>query len=608
MRWVLSAFAILGVLLGMPAQATPAVPPTERPVVSAALLETLDGLIPRLEAKRGAYASPLRPNEGRLILSLVLTEAGQPDEALAVMRSLPDEALQGHCLLLIAAGLARQRQTERARAAVTEAIERLQLALPGRIPDAGLFMLDLSPLFEELTGQTGLRILDNAEAGLGECLAAFVRSGESDWAFGVVDSLPTAELKFPVLTRLADALHRAGEDAAAGRAWLQALEATRKAEETVSGWRDSRLQTVIAGLAAVKLYNAAQSAIPLIGDRMTRILALEQVAAAMARNGDPEGASALIETLVGRFGGLLEDTQWAIALADARKDRFDRAEALVTKSDPHNPSGYEHLLDLVSLLVDAGQFDRALRLIENRSPRPGRAYTTIVVGLARAGQHDRAVELATSVDDFHTLPGPLNQVAGVIAASGDVKRAKEIVLGIGQTSARLEGIVELARSLAAAGRFEEARAIAQLPEDQLLKPVEEPTGAAERRAMLAMYRYTCLMVVAQETARIGTAQNCVAAFAAWGESLRSPDVGRYHRLLLAHLQESGLGAARTLAARGAFDEALKVARLCSSFGGDVAMPALFVIGVEAIRQRLPVTRQDRLAEQLQAIAGTPSPP
>jgi len=259
------------------------------------------------------------------------------------------------------------------------------------------------------------------------------------------------------------------------------------------------------------------------------------------------------------------------------EERFEQAyqEAIRTVQEDHEALRSLRLKDIAVAMAKAGQFDRALQVaqkIENARSLSS-ALAEIAAAMAKAGQMEEAaqtfqlaLQVAQKIEDALDRSWALGGIAEALAQAGQFDRALQVAQKIEGAWARSEALKEIAKAMAEAGQFDRALQVAQKIEVALVG------FGALREIAVAMAKAGQLdraLRVAQkievESDRSWALREIAVAMAEAGQFDRALQVAQKIEVALV-----GFGAlrdiAKAMAEAGQFDRALQVAQKIEDAG------------------------------------------
>jgi tetratricopeptide (TPR) repeat protein len=207
------------------------------------------------------------------------------------------------------------------------------------------------------------------------------------------------------------------------------------------GKRSEVLSNLVGTLAQGGGYEEAMEVTRLIEQDGDRARALSDLAAAVAQAGDEDRASAL----------------------------FDEALEIAHEISRHDLSRQEALGDVASALTRAGRYEKAGSVANELTPFSfyGMDLAAVLSGLAealvRTGRFEEARETAYAIPDDRDRARALSDLAAAVAQAGDEDRASalfdealEVAPDIPEEGKRWKALGAVVRALAQAGCYEEA--------------------------------------------------------------------------------------------------------------------------------------------------------
>jgi hypothetical protein len=422
---------VLTVLLEVAAQAGDA----ERVSGLAAEAQTLARTLTRPGERVGAWAWAL------VGLAAATAQAGEPDRAEALARTITSPEVQARALTELAKVAARNGDADRASQLVAEA-ETLARAL------------------------TSPRSQARALAWLASDAA---QAGDPDRVSGLV-----AEAETLARTTFADP-----EEQAVVLAWLARIAAEAgdpdRAEALARIITDPQAQaeafagSARAAVEAGDLDRASRLAAEAEAVARTAIIpyyqarALDELATAAVQAGDPDRAAALARTIASpdeQFWSLAGLAEVAAQAGDAeRASRLVIEAATLARTLTYLDSQGRALAELAGVAAQAGDPDRASLLAAEAETLArttitdpadqARVFTVLVGVAARAGNLDRAEALARTLTDPEARVQLLTELATVVAEAGDPDRASRLAAEAETPARMITGPDAQARALTA---------------------------------------------------------------------------------------------------------------------------------------------------------------
>ncbi|MEU0387582.1 hypothetical protein [Streptomyces chartreusis] len=315
---------------------------------------------------------------------------------------------------------------------------------------------------------------------LARCTVAdlFARAGQFDRAAALARTVSTQYFHVHEYVRI-------GKACLAAQRWDLAQELVDGApnEECRTGMRDTLMSAHAAAGRHAEAEAMARATEP--GDRGAALITL---ASALRKAGHHQRADVLCAEAVAwvrdRAGAdevenLLAGVDKLVSLlADAGE--FDRAEAFV--AGLHGEADYEEAAaELAGCLAWAGELDRAEALLGTLGPRADhRALREVAQARARAGRYEQAEALARQIPAPDVARAALCSIVRIMADAGEVDRAESLARTLGTRMEGLSALYEVIESLAQSGDPDRARTLA----DSLTHPVEENHASLEVAAAL----------------------------------------------------------------------------------------------------------------------------
>ncbi|CAL9300807.1 hypothetical protein [Streptomyces sp. SudanB52_2052] len=390
------------------------------------------------------------PSSTVLRLALALWDAGRPAEAEALLDNAP---APGSGFAGGAAGLAE---------AAADADDYLCALVEGGRWDV------LSDWLQIPDDKGVLR------KRIGRALATgLVRRGDLDHAEAILKGQSGDEIS-EAACLLADALARRGE-----------VDRVRRFADGVGSATTCAkvLASAAEGCAATGRLREAESLAESSGSH-DKLDSLARGAVARARSGHREEAAAFLARVEdrarreamarrsvsdrARVARALADAGFTAAAREVLAGIEDAPTAAPSTAEPDSGYGYdEELGDVVLALVRAGETKRADALLRASGP-PGRAgveaWAAVTRAWVEAGQDDRAAKLVRAARGGPYEDDLLAEMAVALAGRGDATRAADHASAVRHGPSRISARARTARALALNGREDEARALlADLP-------------------------------------------------------------------------------------------------------------------------------------------------
>lgn len=194
------------------------------------------------------------------------------------------------------------------------------------------------------------------------------------------------------------------------------------------------------------------------------------------------------------------------------------------------------------------------------------ALVEVARGLARAGDHDRALELAHSITDTRRRAGALAAVADALAKTGHPDRATELAESVPVPKQRCEALVLIADTLAKTGRHEQAatvlgraiadaRSVTDTPRNDRARAATvgalADTGSIDQAILLAG-------TISDHKPKVDAWNSVIVALARAEDYGRATEVARDHAAPAPHAH--ALALVDLLGKAGQHDRALTLAR------------------------------------------------
>jgi tetratricopeptide (TPR) repeat protein len=439
--------------------------PTGLPAVWAMLGQTS-----RARALVGPIMEPKLRAEALALLVEALADVGDFDQAEVLAGAISDESAQAGALDHLVAALVTAGQPDRA-----EDVARLAFAEGYRC--------------------RALALLAKAHATVGN-----FRRAET-----LADGIPELNHQAQGLAFVAEHLSRVGEHEPARAMAARVTELSRRATEA-----DTERLAPLFAVKAVAATGDLGRALAMARDATygyVRSHGIREVVQATADAGDLDRAEELAREVP--KGLLGDDDDWAygdVARAAARMRDWERAQRLVHRLDPY--PFYYTLLDMAAEIAATGDVDRAEELARASTAsddRRGRhlpdALAAVAEGAARGGKLEASLAVVDAIDGYYMQAKALTAVARemaragrdddarrlavlaenrsrslsragwanrvlpdlarAMADSGHAAQAGELVRRIPSRDQRADTVRAIVVSHAAAGRFDEAEALAR---------------------------------------------------------------------------------------------------------------------------------------------------
>lgn len=377
-----------------------------------------------------AIENPALRDEAVEPIALAQAEAGYPEQAIALVRTLASARRRIAMRAAIAEVLVRAGEVERARAVLT-----------------GSFLKETRRLRDRFGDQT---TSDRASPLLaaGEALALV---GASDGAIEVVSSVEASDARDEALASIAGRLVRGGHVE-------HAITAARWISET--GARDVTLQGIAEHLAMAGRYREAIETVLAVDNATTSRRAWESIAEIVVANGSHHRVIAIVELIVERP----IRRRWLLAIADKLVDagHAESAAALVDDvTDPARALPSEGVQDnalVVSVLARAGRHRQAVALAL-RDPDlryKSSAMTRTVIALAKAGRYEDAELLIRRISAPSARDGVRSSAAEHLADALEIDSAVHMIESITDDGLRFAAYAKLVRNLSSGHGIESA--------------------------------------------------------------------------------------------------------------------------------------------------------
>lgn len=410
-----------------------------------------------------ALARRNKMNEARAILERA-TNAAEAIEAWHYGRMEPGYS-GSPVLAEIASAQMELGDADRA-AALAERAVALALDVPGSPRNAVLAsvattLAQAGLVDHAISAEEAIDHMQERTPPLAAILRTLVRSGLADRAEDLCAGLNSEWYQILHLVELVEALAQAGEHERAAQA---ADQAAAVAEVAPAHWFKALLVAQAARASgragkqdqAVRLANEAVAMAKRIDDALQRAWALAGVARGLAQAGQNELALEVVAAVRGaetrpsahRAEGR---ALWEVAKSLARAGDSEQALALAARSqeliqalhdngampleyalpeldDINNILNVTPLIEVIRIIAEVGQVDRAWAATEAISPRRDStsAQYQIVEVLVRAGQLDRALEVTRAINDRTVRAQALARVATAMAREGNDSVAAQV--------------------------------------------------------------------------------------------------------------------------------------------------------------------------------------
>ncbi|MCZ7567017.1 MAG: hypothetical protein M5U01_00255 [Ardenticatenaceae bacterium] len=441
-------------------------------------------------------ASP-RQSRGLRTLAAALTSAGQLDEAREALDALApfdSDVLAPFKRADLAAALARAGRYDEAeqyaRANLLTVWEQAPALSELAVALAQAGKARAGPIFEEALAAARAIDDDSGRARILGNLATDLAKTQPEWARAAREAARAAaraigdtESRATALSDLAAALIPAGDEqgnAILGEA-LTAARALRPGSDLIKA-----LRHLTRTLLRADRYGDALVVAQAIQDNRGRAWTLQEVAAALARRGDPRAGAVFDEAVATRTAAPGSESALVYPLRElgaalGQLGRYDAARQVIGDI-PNERWRVDEFIRLAATLSQAGdsradaafaEAMAAVRTMENESWRE-EAARDLVTALVQTGRYNQAAELIATVQmeakpwvaALCTLAKALSR-AGDSRAGGVFEEAEAVARSIEWEGSRVDALIVLAKSLSAAGDsradaiFEEAEEIAR---------------------------------------------------------------------------------------------------------------------------------------------------
>jgi hypothetical protein len=355
------------------------------------------------------------------------------NKAVAITQSIADVPSRAHALMNLAALLNEGGQAEIINSLLDEAERLAHDVVDGR------------DRIELLAGLASQRIAlgdrDQLEGLLGEA---------ERLAHDVVDERDRIEL----LAGLATQWVALGDRSHAEGLLAEAASLAHSIDEDMK-------QILAIGFAEVGNWGQAEKVAWSIANRLSRYIALGEIARQMGQLEQWEGAEKLVRAVIHDSQGDVYSVYYFFRkhIAQlAKAGQWDRAEELARSlNEAHMNSA---LVAFGEELAKAGQWDRAEELARSLDKtHMNSALIQLGEELAKAGQWDRAEELARSIDEDYFSDKLRLSLTVRLAEAKQWERAEQTARSIEANSVKIEALGQLAEWLVATGTQESATQI-----------------------------------------------------------------------------------------------------------------------------------------------------
>lgn len=288
---------------------------------------------------------------------------------------------------------------------------------------------------------------------------AWAELGETEKALALARTVPASHLRVEALVAVAGVLRAGGRHRKVREVLTDAENELDRTGRVHTPYDVAAMVAVLKGLAESGLDDRGRA--DRLAERIGRVVSLDakelvDVVAYWESTGRPEQAERLA-----REAGPATRCAALTRLAVIRTESGELSSAEALHEEVHRSSvGDRTTSAAVREMVRAGEFARAEVLIEaaiGERPEDPDLRELMVTVLVRAGDLERAEEWAESIDDRLVRCFAEATLACALARSGRVAEARTRAAAIPEEYARAEVTTAVIEALAAAGRFEEAQ-------------------------------------------------------------------------------------------------------------------------------------------------------
>ena len=366
-------------------------------------------------------------------VAAALAGAGLPEQAIAVAQSITEPSTQAHALAGVAAALAKdghyQQAITAARSITDPARQARALAdVAAALAEDGQPEQGASVAGQAETAARSITDPDTQAHVLADVAAALAKDGH-----------PARRLSFPrQRTNPRQALANEAVALAGIRQYEQAIAVARSI--TDPDMQARALADVAAALAkdgqpeqAASVAGQAETAARSITDPDTQAHVLADVAAALAEDGQPEQAASV--------AGQAETAARSITDPDTQ------ARALT---------------DVAEALAGARLYEQAITAAQSITDPAFRTHSVarVAAALAKDGQPEQAIAVARSITNPNAQASALAGVAAALAKYGEPEQAVAVARSISSPGMQARALADVAAALAEDGQLEQAAPIA----------------------------------------------------------------------------------------------------------------------------------------------------
>ena len=294
---------------------------------------------------------------------------------------------------------------------------------------------------------------------LGSVASALAKAGEIEQAKEVAQRV---KRNFTIPVDIASALVAAGQIE-------QAVQMAQTIEP--STYKGNALSVVASALARSGEIERAIELARSIGEPSSTTLALADIASTLAELGDSEQAVAVSQQAVSAAEEMVDPIARAHTLRYvvwALRTAGDFEQGLSVADNIEVASHRSRALSAIAFAGDKEQvlpiLNRALELAQtSEKSQRDMALSEVAEAMARAGEGNRAIEIAQTIESVNLRGLTQTRLAGVLAETGDAKQAIEVAQKIEKPSA-LRNVVD---GLTKAGELEQAIELARTMEKRI---------------------------------------------------------------------------------------------------------------------------------------------
>ncbi|GFJ95560.1 hypothetical protein [Phytohabitans rumicis] len=395
-----------------------------------ARIEAVAATIENQDDREGVYAT----------LARTIAGLGDVERAEAIAGGITDRDWRAVAQAGLALALAALGETERAVTLADAAAAGAEQSIHPKLQEAVLY--DLVRVYAR-AGQIGRaaglrRMLWDPKTGeipgsrvLNELVTVLVDLGDLDAAERVANSIPVPYGRAWTLTDLIPPAAAAGDTERVARLTERAYRAARSVES--SRWSVDTASNALARLAATTArigdIDRAEEVARAASDPRRRSQALAEIAEYAAKAGQPRAAALAADSERVARSDATSAPQVVVDLIRplAGLGEFDRASALAAViRDPETRA--KAVADVAEALARAQAASRST----NPSGKASQSdHASLVDAAIRAGDLDRAEELAGTLSGSETRAGAIARVAIAVAEAGDLDRAEALTRSLG---------------------------------------------------------------------------------------------------------------------------------------------------------------------------------